>query len=171
VLDKSSPIEAIFDTVRAAAAGKTLIGPIPPDVMRAGASLIDPQDQSIFGLAVAGEPPNEIAAVLTPTLWSDGSSPWSSGSGPRPCIDAPSERARRAPRGHAWLAALLLSAEGSATPPFTYRQLSARFATRTPTGRRLLGPLRGPGRSRADYQAAAQGVNPRHLGASAFGLD
>jgi hypothetical protein len=32
--------------------------------MRAGASLIDPQDQSIFGLAVAGEPPDEIAAVL-----------------------------------------------------------------------------------------------------------
>jgi DNA-binding NarL/FixJ family response regulator len=64
VLDKSSPVEAIFETVRAVAAGRTLIGAIPPHVMRAGASLIDPQDQSIFGLAVAGEPPNEIAAVL-----------------------------------------------------------------------------------------------------------
>jgi DNA-binding NarL/FixJ family response regulator len=64
VLDKSSPVESIFETLRAVAAGKTLIGPIPPHVMRAGASLIDPQDQSIFGLAVSGEPAAEIAAVL-----------------------------------------------------------------------------------------------------------
>jgi DNA-binding NarL/FixJ family response regulator len=64
VLDKNSPVEAIFETLRAVVAGRTLIGPIPPHVMRAGASLIDPQDRSIFGLAVAGEPPDEIAAVL-----------------------------------------------------------------------------------------------------------
>lgn len=64
VLDKTSPVEAIFDTLRAVAAGRAVTGPIPPDVMRGGASLIDPQDQSIFGLAVAGEPPDEIAAVL-----------------------------------------------------------------------------------------------------------
>ena len=64
VLDKSSPVEAIFETLRAVVTGRTLIGPIPPHVMRAGASLIDPQDQSIFGLAVSGEPPEEIAAVL-----------------------------------------------------------------------------------------------------------
>jgi hypothetical protein len=32
--------------------------------MRAGASVIDSQDQSIFGLAVSGEPAEEIAAVL-----------------------------------------------------------------------------------------------------------
>jgi hypothetical protein len=64
VLDKSSPIEAVFETIRAVGAETSLIGPIPPHVMRAGASLIDPQDQSIFGLAVAGEPPDAIAAVL-----------------------------------------------------------------------------------------------------------
>lgn len=64
VLDKSSPVEAIFETLRAVAAGRTLLGPIPPHVMRSGASLIDPQDQSILGLAVAGEPAEEIAAVL-----------------------------------------------------------------------------------------------------------
>jgi two-component system, NarL family, response regulator DevR len=64
VLDKASPVEAIFETLRAVASGKTRIGPIPPHVMRAGASLIDPQDQSIMGLAVAGEPASEIAAVL-----------------------------------------------------------------------------------------------------------
>jgi DNA-binding NarL/FixJ family response regulator len=64
VLDKSGPVELIFETLRAVAAGKTRIGPIPPHVMRAGASLIDPQDQSIFGLAVAGEPAAEIATVL-----------------------------------------------------------------------------------------------------------
>ena len=64
VLDKTSPVEAIFATIRAVAAGRTLIGPIHPHLMRAGASLIDPQDQSIFGLAVSGEPPAEIAAVL-----------------------------------------------------------------------------------------------------------
>jgi DNA-binding NarL/FixJ family response regulator len=64
VLDKASPVEMIFSTIRAVAAGRTVIGPIPPRVMRAGASLIDPRDQSIFGLAVAGEPPDEIAAVL-----------------------------------------------------------------------------------------------------------
>lgn len=64
VLDKSRPVEDIFQTLRAVAAGKTCIGPIPPQVMRAGASLIEPQDQSIFGLALAGEPPDEIAEVL-----------------------------------------------------------------------------------------------------------
>jgi DNA-binding NarL/FixJ family response regulator len=68
VLDKARPVEAIFDAVRAVAAGKTVIGPISPSVMRAGASLIDPQDQSIFGLAVAGEPPDDIAAVLSMDL-------------------------------------------------------------------------------------------------------
>jgi DNA-binding NarL/FixJ family response regulator len=64
VLDKSGPVELIFETLRAVVAGKTRIGPIPPHVMRAGASLIDPQDQSILGLAVAGEPAAEIATVL-----------------------------------------------------------------------------------------------------------
>jgi DNA-binding NarL/FixJ family response regulator len=64
VLDKASPVEVIFSTIRAVAAGRRVIGPIPPRVMRAGASLIDAQDQSIFGLAVAGESPDEIAAVL-----------------------------------------------------------------------------------------------------------
>ena len=64
VLDKSSPVEAIFETLRAVAAGRTLLGPMPPHVMRSGASLIDPRDQSILGLAVAGEPAEEIAAVL-----------------------------------------------------------------------------------------------------------
>ena len=71
VLDKASPVEIIFSTIRAVAAGRTVIGPIPPRVMQAGASLIDPRDQSIFGLAVAGEPPDEIAGVLgmdTPTV-------------------------------------------------------------------------------------------------------
>jgi two-component system, NarL family, response regulator DevR len=64
VLDKSSPVEAIFEMLREVAAGRTLLGPIPAHVMRSGVSLIDPQDQSILGLAVAGEPPDEIAAVL-----------------------------------------------------------------------------------------------------------
>jgi DNA-binding NarL/FixJ family response regulator len=64
VLDKGSPVESIFETLRAVAAGRTRIGPLPPHVMRAGASLIDPQDQSILGLAISGEPASEIAAVL-----------------------------------------------------------------------------------------------------------
>jgi two-component system, NarL family, response regulator DevR len=64
VLDKGSPVESLFETLRAVAAGKSRIGAIPPHVMRAGASLIDPQDQSIFGLAISGEPASEIAAVL-----------------------------------------------------------------------------------------------------------
>lgn len=64
VLDKANPVNAVFSTIRAVAAGRRVIGPIPPRVMRAGASLIDPRDQSIFGLAVAGESPAEIAAVL-----------------------------------------------------------------------------------------------------------
>ena len=64
VLDKGSHVDAIFETLRAVAGGRTLVGPIPPHVVRAGASLIEPQDQSIFGLAVAGEPPDEIAGVL-----------------------------------------------------------------------------------------------------------
>jgi DNA-binding NarL/FixJ family response regulator len=56
VVDKHQPVESIFETLRTVAGGGTRLGPIPPDAMRAAAALLDPQDQSIFGLALAGEP-------------------------------------------------------------------------------------------------------------------
>jgi DNA-binding NarL/FixJ family response regulator len=64
VLDKNRPIEAIFETVRAVATGSARVGPLPLDAVQDGARFVDPQDQSIFGLALAGEQAEQIAAVL-----------------------------------------------------------------------------------------------------------
>jgi DNA-binding NarL/FixJ family response regulator len=64
VLDKNCPIDAIFETVRAVVRGEALIQPLPLDAVRDGGHLVDPQDQAIFGLVVAGEPAADIAAVL-----------------------------------------------------------------------------------------------------------
>jgi DNA-binding NarL/FixJ family response regulator len=64
VLDKNRPIEAIFETVRAVATGSARVGPLPLEAVRDGARFADPQDQSIFGLALAGEQAEQIAAVL-----------------------------------------------------------------------------------------------------------
>lgn len=64
VLDKNRPVEAIFETVRAVATGNSRVAPLPLDAVRDGARFVDPQDQSIFGLALAGEGAEQIAAVL-----------------------------------------------------------------------------------------------------------
>jgi DNA-binding NarL/FixJ family response regulator len=64
VLDKNCSIEAIFETVRAVVRGEALIQPLALHAVRDGGHLVDPQDQAIFGLAVAGEPATGIAAVL-----------------------------------------------------------------------------------------------------------
>jgi len=64
VLDKNRSVEAIFETVRAVAAGKSCIPPLSVEAVRDGPRFVDPQDQSIFGLALAGEQAEEIAAVL-----------------------------------------------------------------------------------------------------------
>jgi DNA-binding NarL/FixJ family response regulator len=64
VLDKNRSVDAIFETIRGVAAGKSYLEPLPLDAVRNGARLMDPQDQSIFGLAIAGEQAEEIAAVL-----------------------------------------------------------------------------------------------------------
>jgi DNA-binding NarL/FixJ family response regulator len=64
VLDKNRSVDAIFETIRGVAAGKSYLELIPLEAVRDGAQLIDPQDQSIFGLALAGEQAAEIASVL-----------------------------------------------------------------------------------------------------------
>lgn len=64
VLDKNLPVDAIFETIRGVAAGTSYVEPLPLDAVRDGGRFIDPQDQSIFGLALAGEQAKEIAAVL-----------------------------------------------------------------------------------------------------------
>jgi DNA-binding NarL/FixJ family response regulator len=64
VLDKNCSIEAIFETVRAVAGGKCLIQPSALRAVRDAAWFVDPQEQAIFGLAVAGEPATDIARVL-----------------------------------------------------------------------------------------------------------
>ncbi len=64
VLDKNRSIEAIFETVRAVAGGKDLIQPLALPALRDAGWLVDPQEQAIFGLAVAGETAADIARVL-----------------------------------------------------------------------------------------------------------
>lgn len=64
VLDKNRSVDAIFETIRGVAAGKSYVEPLPREAVRDGGRFIDPQDQSILGLALAGEQAEEIAAVL-----------------------------------------------------------------------------------------------------------
>jgi DNA-binding NarL/FixJ family response regulator len=64
VLDKNSSIDVLFETVRMVAAGRSCLQPLPLEAVRESGWLVQPHDQSVFGLAVAGEPPAEIARVL-----------------------------------------------------------------------------------------------------------
>jgi DNA-binding NarL/FixJ family response regulator len=64
VLDKNRSVDDIFETIRGVAAGNSYIEPLPLDAVEGAARFTDPQDQSIFGLALAGEQAEQIAAVL-----------------------------------------------------------------------------------------------------------
>ena len=64
LVDKSQPVEAIFDALRAVARGGVWLEQVTPDALRAGAALLDPEDHALVGLALAREPVHEIARVL-----------------------------------------------------------------------------------------------------------
>ena len=64
LVDKSQPVDAIFETIRAVAKGEVCLGQITPDVLQASASLLDAEDHALVGLALAREPIAEIARVL-----------------------------------------------------------------------------------------------------------
>jgi DNA-binding NarL/FixJ family response regulator len=64
VVDKNRSIETIFETVRTVVRGKSPLQPLTLPAVREAGHLVDPQDRAIFALAVAGETPENIAAVL-----------------------------------------------------------------------------------------------------------
>jgi len=64
LVDKADPIDTIFATMREVAKGRLCLDQITPEVLRASASQLRPDDQALVGLALAGEPLSEIAGVL-----------------------------------------------------------------------------------------------------------
>jgi two-component system, NarL family, response regulator DevR len=94
----------LCDTVRAVADGATRLPPVPPRLAEAMRRRLEPQDQAIFGMLLAGIDKAEIAATLGMPRAALDSRMWavlrkleglgSEPVGPRP-LEAPSLRPRR----------------------------------------------------------------------------
>jgi DNA-binding NarL/FixJ family response regulator len=63
MLDKGAPAEELFESIRTVARGAARLPTPPPEVMERSYALLDPEEIPIFGMAVNGAPPEEIAAV------------------------------------------------------------------------------------------------------------
>ncbi len=63
MLDKAAPADQLFDTIRIVARGEGRLPTPPPEVMERSFSLLDTEEIVLFGMAVNGAPPDEIAAV------------------------------------------------------------------------------------------------------------
>ena len=63
MLDKAAPAEELFDTIRIVARGEGRFPTPPPGVMERSFAQLDTEEIVLFGLAVNGAPPEEIAAV------------------------------------------------------------------------------------------------------------
>jgi DNA-binding NarL/FixJ family response regulator len=63
MLDKGAPPEDLFESIRTVARGTARLPTPPPEVMERSYALLDPEEIPLFGMAVNGAPPEEIAAV------------------------------------------------------------------------------------------------------------
>jgi DNA-binding NarL/FixJ family response regulator len=63
MLDKAAPATQLFDTVRAVARGAARLPAPPPEAMERCIRALQPDELSLFGMAVNGTPVAEIAAV------------------------------------------------------------------------------------------------------------
>jgi DNA-binding NarL/FixJ family response regulator len=63
MLDKGAPADELFETIRAVARGAGRLPSPPPEVMERSFALLDTEEIVLFGMAVNGAPPDEIAAV------------------------------------------------------------------------------------------------------------
>lgn len=63
MLDTAAPSDELFETIRIVARGKGRLPTPPAEVMERSFSLLDTEEIVLFGMAVNGAPPDEIAAV------------------------------------------------------------------------------------------------------------
>jgi DNA-binding NarL/FixJ family response regulator len=63
MLDKAAPADELFDTIRLVARGEGRLPPPPQAVMERSLARLDTDQIVLFGMAVNGAPPDEIAAV------------------------------------------------------------------------------------------------------------
>lgn len=63
MVDKGAPPEDLFESIRTVARGTARLPTPPPEVMERSYALLDPEEIPLFGMAVNGAPPEEIAAV------------------------------------------------------------------------------------------------------------
>ena len=63
MIDKGAPAEQLFEALRVVARGGSLLPTPPPEVMERSYALLDTAEIVLFGMAVNGAPPDEIAAV------------------------------------------------------------------------------------------------------------
>jgi two-component system response regulator DevR len=63
MLDKAAPADQLFNTIRLVARGESRLPTPPPAVLERSFSLLDTEEIVLFGMAVNGAPPEEIAAV------------------------------------------------------------------------------------------------------------
>jgi DNA-binding NarL/FixJ family response regulator len=63
MLDKAAPADELFELIRVVARGDGRLPTPPPEVMERSFALLDTEEIVLFGMAVNGAPPDEIAAV------------------------------------------------------------------------------------------------------------
>jgi two-component system, NarL family, response regulator DevR len=63
MVDKGAPAEELFEAIRIVATGRSRLPAPPPEVMERSYALLDTDEIVLFGMAVNGAPPSEIAAV------------------------------------------------------------------------------------------------------------
>lgn len=64
VIGKGLPANELYDAIRRVARGERVSPPLPPELVDDAAARLEEQDLPIFGMALQGTPPEDIAEVL-----------------------------------------------------------------------------------------------------------
>jgi DNA-binding NarL/FixJ family response regulator len=64
VIGKGLPANELYDAIRRVARGERVSPPLPPELVDDAAARLEEQDLPIFGMALQGTPPEDIADVL-----------------------------------------------------------------------------------------------------------
>lgn len=64
LLDKTAPVDRLFDALRLVARGEPVMPPVSRELMEACAARLDAADLPILGMALDRTPPSEMAAAL-----------------------------------------------------------------------------------------------------------
>jgi DNA-binding NarL/FixJ family response regulator len=64
VVDKGEPVDTLLQVLRDLSKGRSRLEPVTPELLHTSAGELEPDDHPLLGLALAGEPPAQIADVL-----------------------------------------------------------------------------------------------------------